>query len=79
MNFYSDDELKNIFGIEEGDSVEVIFSKKWETPENMKRYEAISSKPLSDEERKQLREDIKKTREDVNTLVQEILKEVWGL
>lgn len=78
MNFYSDDELKKIFGIEEGDSAEVIYSKKWETPENMQKYEDVRSKPLSDGEKTQLAEDIRKAREDVDSIAQAILKEVWG-
>src|SRR3989338_1248379 len=78
MNFYSDDELKEIFGIEEGDSAEIIFTKKWETPENMRRYEDVRSKPLSDEEKVQLRSDIIKAREDVDTLAGFVLDTIYG-
>jgi hypothetical protein len=79
MNYYSDEELREIFGIEAGDSAETIFTKKWETPENVRKYKELAEKPLSDGERKKLAEDIKKAREDVDTLAQAILKEVWGL
>src|SRR3989344_4584807 len=78
MNFYSDEELKEIFGIDEGDSAEVIFTKKWETPENMRRYEDVRSKPLSDEEKVQLRSDIIKAREDVDTLAGFVLDTIYG-
>ena len=79
MNFYSDDELKEIFGIEEGDSAEIIFSKKWETPENMKKYREINEKPLSSQEKEKITEDIRKSREDVDTLAKEILRDVWNV
>ncbi|KKS44227.1 MAG: hypothetical protein UV05_C0009G0006 [candidate division CPR1 bacterium GW2011_GWA2_42_17] len=78
MDFFSDEELKKIFGLEEGDSAEVIFTKKWETPENMKKYKELYEKPLTAEERKKLMEDIKKAREDVDALAREILKSVWN-
>jgi hypothetical protein len=79
MNYYSDKELKEILGSDEKDSAEVIFTKKWDTPENMKKYEEIRSKPLSDKEKMQIMEDIKKARDDIDTLAQAILKEVWGM
>ena len=79
MIFFTDDELKEIFGLDEYDSAEEIYKKKWETPENMRKYKEVMSKPLSEEERKQIMEDITKAREDVNTLSELILKEVWGM
>lgn len=79
MNFFSDDELKKLFGIEEKDSSEVIFNKKWTDPDNKRKYKELADKPLSDKEKEKLLEDIKKAREDVETIASAILKEVWNL
>ncbi|MEK7574618.1 MAG: hypothetical protein AAB511_00085 [Patescibacteria group bacterium] len=75
--FISEREWKKIFSIEEGDRWPEI-KKKTEDAGRNTEYTKRENEPLSTEEERTIQENIRKAREDVNTLVKEILKEVWG-
>ena len=78
-NYFSEQELNKLFGVEDTDTIDEKFIKRWGDPENRRKYKELSDKPLSEEEKRKIMEDIKKAREDVDTLAQVILKEVWNL
>lgn len=69
---------KEIFGIE-GKENRIEFYGKVKDEGRNAEYDKRDKEPLSPEEEKALQENINKARQDVDTMAQAILKEVWGL
>lgn len=76
--YLTQEEWRKVNGLEDGDVYEK-FDAKMRDPERAKRFEEFSAKPLSDDEKKEIIENIRKTREDIDTMAQVILKEVWNV
>lgn len=74
--FISQEEWQSIFDIKQGEAYQSTAAKS-KDPEKLARWEARSREPLSDAELEELRDTIRKTRDDVKILSQEVLSAVW--
>lgn len=68
---------REIFGIEEGDSIKLILQKT-QDPERDKEYERKTHIPLSPEETHEIQRNINSAREDVTLLANRIIEKIWG-
>ena len=64
------------FDIKKGERYQ-DFKARMEDPEKNTKWEARAKEPLSEAELKELRETIRKAREDVKTLASQVLETVW--
>jgi adenine/guanine phosphoribosyltransferase-like PRPP-binding protein len=73
-----EEDYRKIFNLEDYAGSSGIYEK---VIDKKKRdaYKQKDKKPLSPEEERELQENIKKAREDVNTLVRELLRDVWNM
>ncbi len=70
------EEINNIFGITEDDKPWDV-SKKHKDPEKIAEYQKRSNEPLSDNEKAEIQEKIKLAREDVATMANRVIGQVW--
>jgi len=70
------EEMDEIFGITKEDSPKEV-EEKLKDPERIVAYEKRLAEPLTEEEIKSIKEDVRNAREDVKTLVNKIKKKVW--
>lgn len=73
----SDEEWKEIFEIEKGDSYQTI-DEKTKDPGKIVEFERRTQIPLTVEEKQETQRDINLAREDVELLANRVKKQVWG-
>jgi hypothetical protein len=74
----SEAEYRQIFDLSDYESGTGMYEKV-KDKRKADRYKKRDNEPLSPEEERALQENINKAREDTNTLVKELLKEVWNV
>ncbi|MFA6437470.1 MAG: hypothetical protein WC242_00575 [Candidatus Paceibacterota bacterium] len=71
-----DEEFNEIFGITKEDSPKEV-TEKLKDPERNVAYEKRLAEPLTEEEIQKINNDVRKAREDIKTLAEEIRKKIW--
>lgn len=73
----SDQEYREIFGWVKGDTREERRIKQ-ENPEAVDEYKKRKTRPLTEQEKEEIRTNMKLVREDISNLADRIVKTVWG-
>jgi len=73
----STEEIKEIFEVKDTDSRRTIL-KKIADPQKIAKYQEFIKRPLSEKEKKEIKENMKLARQDIKILAQRIINKVWN-